>query len=137
MLWRVSDLDPERLELIGKLLKLVEVAGPDAGIDVPEVIADVRRLIAGHEGTVIDGIRANVDQAEASALSRRDGGRGSTPADLLDVLRAAIDARRPTSDLQAIRAAISARHPQGSEIAEADELIEEVGRPSPMSDAPP
>jgi hypothetical protein len=124
MLWRVSDLDPERLERIGKLLALVEVAGRAPGVDPSAIIAEVRQMIEGCDGTVIDGIRSNIDQAEAAAADGDDA--HPTAHRLVRVLRAAIDARRPTADLLAIRSEIARLDSDGSDLAQADELLGEV-----------
>ena len=127
MLWRMSDLDAERLEQIGKLLALVEVAGRAPGVDATAIIAEVRQMIEGAEGTVIDGIRGNIDRAEAAA----DAGDEAPPDphELVRVLRAAVDARRPTADLLAIRNEIERLDPDGAELVEADDLLGEVAGP--------
>ena len=125
MLWRVSDLDPERLEAIGKLLALVEVAGRAPGVDPTTIIAEVRQMIEGHEGTVVDGIRANIDQAEAAAAEEHGDDAPPTPHQLVRVLRAAVEARRSTEDLVAIRTEIARQQPDGPDLDEADALLGE------------
>ena len=124
MLWRVSDLDPERLHLIGKLLELVEVAGRAPGIDATAIIAEVRQMVDGCDGTVIDGIRSNIDQAEAAAAAAGGDDVPATPRQLLRVLRAAVEARRPDRDLVAIRDEIARLAPDGPELREADDLLQ-------------
>lgn len=58
----------ERLERLGHLVELLEDADGREDIDLDEVRAEIRELIHGYDGTLAQGLRDRIDEADATTL---------------------------------------------------------------------